>query len=98
MRGEFKPGFALVQQVRGVFVSAVRSGILRNGALMHKAEGLPSFHWLAILRDNDSTVPETVDLFTCLAWVILVHRDPAVLDDDFQRVLELEAQIVIDPQ
>ena len=31
-------------------------------------------------------VPETVDLFTCLAWVILIHSDAQTLDDDYGRV------------
>jgi hypothetical protein len=51
---------------------------------------------MKILHDEDAVVPETVDLFTCLAWVILIHSDAATLDDDYQRVLEMEAAIVIE--
>jgi hypothetical protein len=97
LRGEFKEGFELIQRVRGVFVSAHHGGVLRNGELLQEAEKLASFRWMKVLRDNDTEVPETVDLFTCLAWVILVHADPEVLDEDYHRLLELEQQIKIDP-
>ena len=97
MRGEFKESFELVQRLRGVFISAHHSGVLRNGEVLQKAESLTSFRWLKVLRDNDTVVPETVDLFTCLAWVILIHQDLEILDEDYERLLELEQQVQIDP-
>ncbi|MBB5869047.1 hypothetical protein F4553_002426 [Allocatelliglobosispora scoriae] len=97
LRGEFRESFDLVQRLRGIFVSAHRAGILRNGEVLQKAEALASFHWMRVMKENGALVPETVDLFTCLAWVILIHQDLAVLDEDYDRVLELEAEIQIDP-
>jgi hypothetical protein len=97
MRGEFRQGFDLLHTLRGIFVCAERTGVLRNVEVLSKAEALPSFHWIRVLRENDTVVPETVDLFTCLAWVILIHNDPEVINADYRQVLELEKEVQIDP-
>ena len=96
VHGEFRDGFDLVQHLRGIFISAYRDGYFRNREVFDGIEALKSFHWMKILHDEDAIVPETVDLFTCLAWVILIHSDPATLDADYHRVLEMEAGIVIE--
>lgn len=96
VRGEVRDSFDLVQHLRGIFISAVREGYFHNREVLAPAEDLKSFHWMKVLHDEGAIVPETVDLFTCLAWVILIHSDPATLDDDYQQVLEMEAAIVID--
>ncbi|WP_406056592.1 ATP-grasp domain-containing protein [Kribbella sp. NBC_00889] len=95
VRGEVRDGFDLVQHLRGIFVIAPREGYFRNREVFGDIESLKSFHWMKILYDEDAVVPETVDLFTCLAWVILIHSDPATLDADYHRVLDMEAGIVI---
>ena len=56
---------------------APREGYFRNRDVFDGIDALKSFHWMKILYDEDAVVPETVDLFTCLAWVILIHSDPA---------------------
>jgi phosphoribosylamine-glycine ligase len=96
VRGEVRDSFDLVQHVRGIFVSAPREGYFRNREVFDEIESLKSFHWMKILHEEDAVVPETVDLFTCLAWVILIHSDPQTLDDDYQRVLDMEASVLID--
>jgi hypothetical protein len=96
VRGEVRTGFDLVQHLRGVFVIAPQEGYFRNRDVFDGIDELKSFHWMKILYDEDAVVPETVDLFTCLAWVILIHSDPATLDADYHRVLEMEAGIVIE--
>jgi hypothetical protein len=96
VRGEVRDSFDLVQHLRGIFISAYREGYFRNREVFADIETLKSFHWMKILHDEDAVVPETVDLFTCLAWVILIHSDAQTLDDDYRRVLEMEAAIVID--
>ena len=96
VRGEVRSSFDLVQHLRGIFISAVREGYFRNREVLAPAEELKSFHWMKILYDEDAVVPETVDLFTCLAWVILIHSDAATLDDDYQKVLAMEAAIIIE--
>ena len=97
MRDEFRQGFDLLHRLRGVFVCAHTTGILRNGEVLQKVESLPSFNWIKLLRENGTVVPETVDLFTCLAWVILINTDQRQLDEDYQAVLDLEAEVIIDP-
>jgi hypothetical protein len=96
VRGEVRDSFDLVQHLRGIFISAYRDGYFRNREVFDGVESLKSFHWMKILHEEDAIVPETVDLFTCLAWVILIHSDAQTLDDDYRRVLEMEAAIVID--
>jgi hypothetical protein len=96
VRGEVRDSFDLVQQVRGVFISANRTGYWTNRDALDGIRELKSFHWMTILRDPGTVVPETVDLTTCLAWVVLLHSDPKTLDDDYQRVLEMEAAVVIE--
>ncbi len=96
VRGEVRDSFDLVQHLRGIFVSAYTRGYFRNREVFDGIESLKSFHWMKILHEEDAIVPESVDLFTCLAWVILIHSDAQTLDDDYRRVLEMEAAIVID--
>src|SRR3954451_9616065 len=95
VRGESRSGYDLIQQVRGIFVMAPREGYFRNREVFDGIDELKSFHWMKILYDEDAVVPETVALFSCLAWVILLHSDPATLDADYHRVLEMESNIVI---
>jgi carbamoylphosphate synthase large subunit len=97
MRGEVKDGFELVQHLRGVFISAPRRGLWHNREVFDGIDELKSFHKMMVLHDEGAVVPETVDLFTCLAWVMLIHSEAATLDEDYQRVLEMEARITIDP-
>jgi phosphoribosylamine-glycine ligase len=97
VRGEVRDGFQLIQQVRGVFVSATRTGYWNNREVLDGIRRLKSFHWMAILRDPGTVVPETVDLSSCLAWVVLLHSDPATLNEDYQKVRKMEAAIIITP-
>lgn len=97
LRGEFNPGFELVQHLRGVFISAPASGYWRNREVFDEIDTVKSFHWMKVLHEPDAAVPETVDLFTCLAWVILIHSDERTLDEDYERVLEMEQAIEITP-
>ncbi|MEU4197575.1 ATP-grasp domain-containing protein [Kribbella sp. NPDC026611] len=95
VHGRTRPGYDLLQQVRGIFVMSPSEGYFRDRTVFDGIEDLKSFHWMKILYAEDAVVPETVDLFSCLAWVILLHSDPATLDADYQRVLEMESRIVI---
>jgi ATP-grasp domain len=97
VHGQTRTGYDLVQQVRGIFVISPREGYFRNREVFAGIESLESFHWMKLLYDEDAVVPETVDLFSCLAWVILLHTNPTTLDTDYQQVLDMESAIEIDP-
>jgi phosphoribosylamine-glycine ligase len=96
VHGEVRETFDLVHHTRGIFISAPTDGYFRNREVFDGIESLQSFHWMKILHDENAIVPETVDLFTCLAWVILTHTNPQTLDEDYQRVLAMEQAILID--
>ncbi|MDX6678628.1 MAG: hypothetical protein QOE31_2680 [Solirubrobacteraceae bacterium] len=95
-RGEFKPGFELVQHLRGVFISAPRAGIWRNAELFDGVEALRSFHAKHFPFATGDEVPATRDIASFLAWVILASPDRAAVDDDYREIKQWEALIRID--
>jgi hypothetical protein len=96
-RSEFRPGYRLVQYVRGVFISAPRAGVWRNAEVFAEVESLKTYHAKNFPHGTGDRVPATDDLFTFLAWVILVGPDEDALDGDYRQIKEWERQIVIDP-
>ncbi|MFK8907357.1 ATP-grasp domain-containing protein [Streptomyces sp. YS-3] len=93
----FTPGFEIVRPTRVVWLSAAHSGAMRNVEVLDAARELTAFQQLACRYPNGSRVPRTEDLFTALGWVLLCAPDQDVLDQDTQRIRELEAEVVIDP-
>jgi hypothetical protein len=79
VHGEVRETFDLVHHTRGIFISAPTDGYFRNREVFDGIESLQSFHWMKILHEENVIVPETVDLFSCLAWVILTHTNPQTL-------------------
>lgn len=96
VHGVFKPGYELVKHLQGVFISAPVAGYWRNPEVLDPAEKLPTYAGKLMPRGT-GWVPETVDLFTYLAAVILVSDDIDAIRADFAEVKELERQLRIDP-
>lgn len=97
VRGEFRPGYELLQRVYGVVLSAPVSGIWRNAELFDNVESLPTFWKKWLSGGTGDHVVQTNDIFTFLGWVILASTDEQAMRADYQVVKELERQIIIDP-
>ncbi len=95
VRGEFRPGYRLRQQLSAVFVSAPRSGVWRNAELFAGIETLPTFHSKHLPYRTGDVVPATEDLVSTLGWVIVAGPDPTAVDADVRRIKALERQIDI---
>ncbi|MCL6731401.1 ATP-grasp domain-containing protein [Streptomyces neyagawaensis] len=93
----FSPGYEIVQPTRVAWLSAANSGIMRNAEVLDSMRDLASFQKLGCRYPNGSRVPKTEDLFTTLGWVLLSTPDQDVLDEDTQRVREIEAKVEIEP-
>ncbi|MEU3756833.1 ATP-grasp domain-containing protein [Streptomyces olivoreticuli] len=93
----FSPGFEIVQPTRVAWLSAANSGTMRNAEVLDAVRELASFQKLGFRYPNGSQVPKTEDLFTTLGWVLLSTPDQDLLDQDTERVRDIEAKVVIDP-
>jgi hypothetical protein len=94
-RGGFKPGYELVRHLRGVFLSAPRSGVWRNAEIFDRVEALGSYHAKHFPYATGDEVPATRDLLTFLAWVILTSTDRDLVDADYRQLKLWEALIDI---
>lgn len=94
-RGEFKAGYELVTHLRGVFISAPRAGVWRNGEILDGLDGLATYYARNVPYATGDRVPATRDITTFLAWVILSSADRAAVDADYRQVKAWEAQLDI---
>jgi len=97
VRGEFRPGYELVQYVASVVISAPEAGTWCNAELFADVDSLATFRMKHFYFGTGDTVPAPGGLSTMLGWVVLVTRDKAALDADYHRIKELERQIKVDP-
>lgn len=98
VRGEFLPGYELIQHVCSAVISAPRAGIWRNAEIFSDVESLPTY-WKKWFRSGTGgLVPRTDDTFTWLGWVVLASPDRRAVAADYQRIKELERQIEIEPE
>ncbi len=97
VRGEYSPGYELVQHVCSAVISAPRSGIWRNAEIFAEIESLPTY-WKKWFRGGTGDlVPQTDDTFTWLGWVVLASPDQRAVAEDYRHIKELERRIEIDP-
>jgi len=93
----YTPGFKIVRPTRVVWLSAANSGTMSNAEVLDAARELACFQKMGCRYPNGSRVPKTEDLFTTLGWVLLSGPDQDAVDQDTERVRDIEAKVVIDP-
>ncbi len=96
-RGEFKDGYRLITHLRGVLVNAPHAGIWRNAEIFDHVDELPTFSSKYFPRGTGDWVQRSDDLFSMLAWVVLVSDDEAAIERDYEHLKELEAKLDIEP-
>jgi hypothetical protein len=97
VRGEFQPGYQLIQYVCSVVVSAPEAGIWRNQDLFADVDSLATFHLKHFYFGTGDLVPAPAGLSSMLGWVVLVSTDKEAMDADYRRIKHLERQIRVDP-
>lgn len=94
-RGEFRTGYELVTQLRGVFISAPHAGVWRNAEVFAGVDELATFHAKNFPFASGDEVPATRDLMSFLAWVILSGPDRAAVEADYRQIKAWEALVEI---
>jgi hypothetical protein len=92
--GAFTPGYTLVQHVASMWLSVRQPGRLVNAEVLGAAGDLPTVQSLDLLYRTGDQVPRTVDLFSLLGVVVLASPDKAAIEADYQRIQELQEQLV----
>jgi biotin carboxylase len=95
--GAFRDSYQLLRHVRIAFLSAPRTGILRNPQVFDQAAALRTVHAVRVPHSSGDRVPETTDLFNTLGHVIFVGKDLTELHSDYRAVKEMEANLEVDP-
>jgi biotin carboxylase len=95
--GECRKGYELTSFLSGVFISSPAKGIWRNADIFAEVDSLPTFHAKHFPTGTGDLVEATDDIFTFLAWVILMGSDKAQLDADYARLKEIERHIRVEP-
>ena len=67
-------------------------GIVKSTPGFDEIEKLPSFVYLETGVKEGSHVDYTVDLFTGIGSVILMHRDQSIVEKDVARIREMEKE------
>ncbi|MFC4591377.1 ATP-grasp domain-containing protein [Sphaerisporangium corydalis] len=93
--GEFTPGYALLQQVRTVWLGAAHEGILRNVESFDVVRDLPTFRGM-LIPENGKFVPCTTGMSTSLGWVIQAAPSWAAIETDYRLIKELEGRLVFE--
>jgi biotin carboxylase len=96
-RGEFKPGYELVRQLRLVVVSAPRAGVWHNAEIFDGVESLSSYYAKHVSYHTGDRVPATRDIVSYLAWFILTSDDPDTVEADHRQIKSWEALLDIRP-
>lgn len=74
-----------------ILVSCSR-GVVKATPGFEEIKALPSFVYLETGVKPGTHVDYTIDLFTGIGSVILMHRDPEVLEKDVERIREMERE------
>ena len=75
-----------------VILVSYSRGIVKSAPGFEEIKTLQSFVYLETGVKNGSFVDYTVDLFTGIGSVILMHHEKDVLDADIQRIRDMEQQ------
>jgi biotin carboxylase len=97
VRGEFSPGYELIQHVCSVVISAARTGIWRNAEIFSGVDALPTYWAKWFAGGTGDLVQQTDDIYTYLGWVVLASPDQRAVADDYRQIKDLERRIEIDP-
>ncbi|NBE50752.1 ATP-grasp domain-containing protein [Streptomyces boluensis] len=89
------PGYGLRRHVMSVFVTAHRSGVLRNPDLLADLGQLPTAARSTVEVPADGRVAETSDVFSVLGRVVLAGADRDQVQRDRARVKEIERGLQI---
>jgi biotin carboxylase len=73
-----------------VYLVSKGRGTVRSAPGFEIIKELPSFVYLETGVRPGSSVDFTVDLFSALGCVILMHKDPAVVEADIEKIREME--------
>jgi biotin carboxylase len=65
-------------------------GVVKTTPGFEDIKQMPSFVYLETGVRPGSKVDYTIDLFTGIGSVILMHKDPAVLEEDIRRIRDME--------
>lgn len=72
-----------------------RSGLIEKLTLEEAVAKLPSYHSVSINVMVGDTLKPTIDIFSTLMSVQLVHEDPAQLEADYLAILEMAVANVV---
>jgi carbamoylphosphate synthase large subunit len=97
VRGEFQPGYRLIQYVCSVVVTAPQAGIWRNADLFAGVDSLATFHVKHFYYGTGELVPAPAGLSSMLGWVVLVSSDKEAMEADYRRIKDLERRVEVDP-
>ncbi len=90
--GEFKDGYRLITHLRGVLINAPHAGIWRNAEIFDNVDELPTFSSKYFPKGTGDWVQRSDDLFSMLAWVVLVSDDEAAIEKDYDPALRRPVQ------
>ncbi|MFD7979006.1 ATP-grasp domain-containing protein [Streptomyces sp. NPDC059071] len=97
--GRHRPasGYRLLQQVMSVFVTARRTGVIRNPESLSGLADLPTAVRSTVTVPPGGLVRQTSDVFSVLGRVVLADRDRDRVELDRRRVKRVERDLHIDP-
>lgn len=67
-----------------------QEGIIKSIRHLDEITSLPSVHVVEIPSAEGDVLVKTVDIRTDAGYVLLMHEDPAVLQADYERILQLQ--------
>jgi hypothetical protein len=93
-------GYELRQHLMVVFLLSRQTGLVRNAEIYDQVRALPSYQTASVAVRNGDQVQATSDLFSSLALglVVLAHADADQVQADYDRVREIEADLVVDAE
>jgi len=97
VHGRFRTGYELRRQVRAVYLSCPRAGILRNAQILDRMDALAAFHSKQLSYGDGDVVPAGVDLMTTLGLVILAADDELQIRAACRVIKQLEAELRVEP-
>ncbi|WP_328299892.1 ATP-grasp domain-containing protein [Streptomyces sp. NBC_00435] len=89
-------GYRLLQHVMSVFVTAPRSGVIRNPDSLSGLADLPTAVRSTVAVPPDGLVRMTSDVFSVLGRVVLADRDHDRMELDRRRIKRIERDLRID--
>jgi biotin carboxylase len=82
---------AITRQLSRVDLISPKTGTLTGLPRLDDVRALRSFFQVGSYVKIGGNLQRTIDLFTCPGFVDLIHEDPAVIHDDYQRIRAWEA-------